>query len=263
MIKKKKKSEMKQGVLEYLMEEMFDVDESGVIEEFFFGEMAPYPMSQKEIMFVTRDNKRVRKLGIKNISQLKKEIIKIGGVVELHVGAWFPPEAKNIYYGVACRNWLCFDFDISGDEDRCAGEDGCFCEGREFCNKCFKKYLLDPAERLIQTLQQDFNYWNIRVFFSGRRGLHVWVFEEQTLALSSEQRKALVNYLQKKLGIQLDEQVTTHPKHCIRLPFSPHYGSGLHSIELNVSDFATYTKYCKGGRDEFFSYLRPSFCGFK
>ena len=49
---------------------------------------------------------------------------------------------------------------------------------------------------LRQGLQDDFGFTNIAWFYSGRRGVHAWVCDEEARLLSNEARSAVANYFE-------------------------------------------------------------------
>lgn len=67
--------------------------------------------------------------------------------------------------------------------------------------------LLSPTSSSSPTLKtDDFGFSHLLWVYSGRRGIHCWVSDPAALALTDEQRRAIVNYIEvikgdKKVGV--------------------------------------------------------------
>jgi len=67
--------------------------------------------------------------------------------------------------------------------------------------------LADAAEettRLIEVLREELGFKDVRVYFSGNRGFHVHIGDEEVRGLSQEERRELVGYLTAK-GLDLSK----------------------------------------------------------
>lgn len=89
----------------------------------------------------------------------------------------------------------------------------------------FKVRLSGPASRrkLTSTLADDFGFNHRLWVYSGRRGIHCWISDPAALALTDEQRRAIVNYLEViKGGAQMNKKVNLnrplHPSLSCVLP---------------------------------------------
>ncbi len=63
----------------------------------------------------------------------------------------------------------------------------------------------DPAR---SNFAEDFGFKHLLWVYSGRRGIHLWISDPAALALSDDQRKAIVNYVELiKGGAKMDKKV--------------------------------------------------------
>ncbi len=109
----------------------------------------------------------------------------------LHLGSWYIREGPSTaaVYTAANYNELCFDIDLNDYADVRA--DICQCgEKPTMCDVCM--WLLHAACRLItRELAVTFGFSHILCCSSGRRGLHIHVFDREASALSSAERKSI------------------------------------------------------------------------
>lgn len=85
---------------------------------------------------------------------------------------------------------LVFDIDISDyDEVRTC------CQEAAICQKCWPLMAI-CVKVLKQTLEDDFGYTQLLFVFSGRRGIHCWVFDKAARHLGKNERFAIAHYCQ-------------------------------------------------------------------
>lgn len=90
------------------------------------------------------------------------------------------------------------------------------CAETRICKQCWK-FISMAVEVLDVSLREDFGFKHLLWVYSGRRGIHCWVSDEEALRLSDEQRKAIVNYLDimrggaSKYGLKVDMRLPLHP----------------------------------------------------
>lgn len=90
---------------------------------------------------------------------------------------------------------LVFDVDLT-DYD---GVRKCGCQGASFCSKCWP--LMTMAMKVVNAaLRDDFAFQNVAWFYSGRRGVHCWVSDQNARTLPNDARSAIASYLQIMLG---------------------------------------------------------------
>ena len=105
---------------------------------------------------------------------------------------------------------MVFDIDMNDYDD----VRSC-CQGANVCERCFA--YLKMAMRVIgDILNEDFDFSNLLWVFSGRRGIHAWVCDEQARSMTNEMRSAVINYCNIGVGnenanrLQLDYPL--HPR---------------------------------------------------
>mmetsp|Transcript_31259 Transcript_31259/g.66080 ORF Transcript_31259/g.66080 Transcript_31259/m.66080 type:complete len:505 (+) Transcript_31259:120-1634(+) len=131
---------------------------------------------------------------------------------KIDIGAVFnhPPKDKNAVSNLqTIQRELVFDIDLT-DYD---GVRNCGCEGAKICNKCWK-FMGMAVEVMDQGLREDFGFEHIAWFYSGRRGVHCWVCDEQARTLTNEARSAVASYFEVNLGSDKNQNFhITHPLH--------------------------------------------------
>ena len=122
---------------------------------------------------------------------------------KIDIGAVFshPPKDKNAYGGGTSsskntgfrpvQRELVFDIDLTDYDDvrRCG------CSGAKICRTCWT-FMAAALKVLNQGLREDFGFEHIAWFYSGRRGIHAWVCDEEARNLSDEARSAVANYFE-------------------------------------------------------------------
>jgi DNA primase small subunit len=89
----------------------------------------------------------------------------------------------------AAQRELVFDIDMTDyDEIRTC------CSGADICRRCWA--FIAVAVRVIdEAIRDQFGYKHLLWVYSGRRGIHLWISDEEALCLTDAQRKALVGNL--------------------------------------------------------------------
>ena len=121
---------------------------------------------------------------------------------KIDIGAVFshPPKDKNAYVSSSSnkntgfrpvQRELVFDIDLTDYDD----VRKCGCQNAKICRTCWT-FMTAALKVLDQGLREDFGFQHIAWFYSGRRGIHAWVCDEEARNLSDEARSAVANYFE-------------------------------------------------------------------
>ena len=85
---------------------------------------------------------------------------------------------------------LVFDIDMTDyDEIRTC------CSGKGICKRCWG-FIAAAVKVLDNALRDQFGYNKILWVYSGRRGIHCWVSDDEAMNLTDEQRKSILGWLE-------------------------------------------------------------------
>ena len=90
----------------------------------------------------------------------------------------------------------------------------CGCQGSQICMDCIK-FLIIGVQFYDNILHDHFGFNNVQWFFSGRRGVHCWIFDKNAIHLDKMTRAAIIDYMSlqeqsfKKLNVQLQRTILT------------------------------------------------------
>jgi DNA primase small subunit len=105
---------------------------------------------------------------------------------------------------------MVFDIDMNDYDD----VRSC-CTGANVCEKCWE-YLKIAMIVLTDILSDDFDFVNVLWVFSGRRGIHAWVCDDQAREMTNEMRTAVVQYCNIGVGNEMSGitklQYPLHPR---------------------------------------------------
>ena len=140
-----------------------------------------------------------RYVSVKSAKELKEAVLRIPDVESIHFGAVYrdipkgPGQRRAGETNVADRRVLSFDIDLT-DYDWLPLKSA---DGKISLKKCDAAYQVSAtAVRILRrVLEQAFGFTQLLVVYSGRRGVHVHVFDEAAMGLSNEGRAAVVGYL--------------------------------------------------------------------
>lgn len=215
----------------------------------------------REFSVTLNNNIYIRYLSFNNVSEFKSFIHhKIPQKIDF--GAVYTTKPKIGMELHPHKRELVFDIDLTDYTRKC-------CDGKHICNKCFT-IIKCAAHIMDRILKEHFGYKDILFVFSGGRGLHVWVCDDDALILDNRERRGIVNYISKKnknvvlcvedilrrythyfkeqdmegiddlrelaehLFVKLDINVTVDIKHLLKGPFSCHPTSKKISVPLSL-----------------------------
>lgn len=190
----------------------------------------------REISMYTQQNTYLRYLTFDSIESFKAKIIQITPK-KMDIGPFYDIKPSKTNGATAIAKELVFDIDLTDYPREC-------CQDKSICKKCYE--IIKCSVKLLNyILKEEFGFKNIGFVFSGRRGLHCWVFDWNELDNSvrtdifkyfryildrnlevKEYMDIMSEYgeedLIKKLFLRLDKEVTVKMNHLIKLPFSVH-----------------------------------------
>lgn len=76
------------------------------------------------------------------------------------------------------------------------------CKGAGICKKCWA-YMACATKVINQVLTEDFGFKALMWVFSGRRGIHCWIGDEEARKMNNEMRTAVTDYLFLSVGNEM------------------------------------------------------------
>jgi DNA primase small subunit len=68
------------------------------------------------------------------------------------------------------------------------------CSGTGMCRKCWA-FIAAAVHVLDAAVRDQFGFKHLLWVYSGRRGIHLWISDQDAMTLSDDQRKAIVGWL--------------------------------------------------------------------
>ena len=138
-----------------------------------------------------------RYVSVRDASELRAAVSRFTGVTAFHFGAFYDngvnKQRIQARESVATRRVLSFDVDLTDMEFL----DLTDADGRVSAEKCDKAYPVsaEAAYILRIVLHRAFGFTELLIVYSGRRGIHVHVFDEKAMALNDEARGAVLDFV--------------------------------------------------------------------
>ncbi|XP_012282731.1 DNA primase small subunit isoform X2 [Orussus abietinus] len=152
--------------------------------------------ARREFSYTIRNEIYIRFKSYMSFQQFEKEVrrlipfkIDIGAVYNV-----YPSQDKKGIKFRAVERELVFDIDMTDYDDI-----RICCSGASVCPKCWK-YMVIACKVLDQALREDFGFKHLLWVFSGRRGIHCWVCDENARKMDGIMRTAVAEYLQLVTG---------------------------------------------------------------
>jgi DNA primase small subunit len=96
------------------------------------------------------------------------------------------------------------------------------CQGATICPLCWK-YMIVAVKVINRCLTEDFDLNNLLWVFSGRRGIHCWVCDEEARTMNNEMRSSITEYVYLNTGSEITGkmklQSPMHPSHKMAYKF--------------------------------------------
>ena len=155
----------------------------------------------REFSFTLANDVYCRYLCFKTAEQFKETLVD-RVPFKIDIGAVFniPPDRHNAADKKAfipTEKEMVFDIDMNDYDDvrTC-------CTGAKVCEKCWE-YLKIAMIVLTEILNEDFDLENVLWGFSGRRGIHAWVCDDEARKMTNEMRTAVVGYCNIGVGNEM------------------------------------------------------------
>lgn len=160
------------------------------------GSADPYAgdfFSKREFSFTLAGDIYIRYLSFSNAQEMREALVRqLPEKIDAGAVFNFCPSAKSsgmTQRYEAVERELVFDIDMTDyDSIRTC------CMGAKLCVNCWQ-YMVVAAKALKIALEESFGFQKILWVFSGRRGIHCWVCDENARRLTNMQRSELVNFL--------------------------------------------------------------------
>lgn len=148
---------------------------------------------------VTTDGRKLYKRYVRasTAAELRAHVAGFTGVKAFHFGAFYDHgvDKQRVHAGESkpARRVLSFDIDLTDKEFlQTTGDDGKV--SAELCDQAYPVSAMS-AYILRVLLNEAFGYKQVLILYSGRRGVHVHVFDEAAMRLNDEARSAVLSYV--------------------------------------------------------------------
>ncbi|KAK4056936.1 p48 polypeptide of DNA primase [Microbotryomycetes sp. JL221] len=165
--------------------------------------------TNREFAMTLKDDVYLRYNSYADAEEFKKDILRLNPT-RFEIGPVYsarPKDRKQLMKATfkPVLRELVFDIDMTDYDDirTC-------CSDKGMCKRCWQ-FIAMAVKILDTSLRDDFAFQHLLWVYSGRRGIHLWISDPEALALTDEQRKALVAYIEVvKGGAKMDRKVNLH-----------------------------------------------------
>ncbi|OCB86284.1 prim-pol domain-containing protein [Sanghuangporus baumii] len=150
--------------------------------------------THREFAFTLQGDVYIRYNSFANAEELKKQVVRLNPS-RFEIGAVYnarPRDKKTLRPGALqpLQRELVFDIDMTDyDEIRTC------CSGKGICKRCWG-FIAVAVKILDHTLREHLGFRHILWVYSGRRGIHCWISDQEALQLTDEQRKSIMGWLE-------------------------------------------------------------------
>ncbi|KAI5478617.1 DNA primase small subunit [Pseudohyphozyma bogoriensis] len=205
--------------------------------------------SNREFALTLQNDVYIRYNSFTTADELKKEIVRLNPS-RFEIGPVYTQKPKDrkmlnkANFKPQLRE-LVFDIDMTDyDAIRTC------CQDKAMCKKCWK-FISMAVKVLDRALRDDFGFQHLLWVYSGRRGIHCWVSDPEALALTDDQRRAVVNYLEViKGGAKIDKKVN------VARPLHPSLTAALESLKRDFGSVILKEQDCFSRNEQWETVLR-------
>lgn len=204
----------------------------------------------REVSFYTNTNAYLRYLTFESIDAFRDKLLQVVPK-KLDIGAIFDSRPAKSSNAKPVARELVFDIDLTDYPRTC-------CKDKNICKKCYE--IIKCSVKLLDyILKVELGFKKYGFVFSGRRGVHCWIFEQKEMSgiirnnifkyfnLVVEKNLYVKEYadimaeygdadLVKNFFIRLDKSVTVSVNHLLKMPFSVHPDTLNISVPINPMD---------------------------
>lgn len=174
--------------------------------------------THREFAFTLPGDTYIRYNSFTTADDLKRQVCKLNPS-RFEIGAIYnakPRDKKTLRAGalIPTHRELVFDIDMTDyDAIRTC------CSGKGICRRCWG-FIAAAVKVLDPALRDHFGFRHLLWVYSGRRGIHCWVSDDDAMALTDDQRRAVMGWLEvikggrdmaKKVNVRLSGRAGLHP----------------------------------------------------
>ncbi|KAL1747623.1 hypothetical protein HDZ31DRAFT_61099 [Schizophyllum fasciatum] len=157
-------------------------------------DLTPTPLfTHREFAFTLANDAYLRYQSFNNAEDMKKQVLAMNPT-RFEIGPMYTakPRDRKLLRPTAFtpqQRELVFDIDMTDyDPIRTC------CSGADICRRCWG-FITAAVKVLDSAIRDQFGYEHLLWVYSGRRGIHLWISDQEAMELADDQRRAIVNWL--------------------------------------------------------------------